>query len=114
MEFYTVETKVSDLEKLEELILEYRKEKEQKKKRILYLNLIQESLKLVKKIAMGMYPIPNNIPKEDLVQVGAVGVLRAIETYQVEERGSFKTYVSKFIKGEILHYLRDKANLVKT
>ena len=44
MEFYTVETKVSDLEKLEELILEYRKEKEQKKKRILYLNLIQESL----------------------------------------------------------------------
>ena len=37
-----------------------------------------------------MYPIPNTIPKEDLIQVGAVGVLRAIETYQVEERGSFK------------------------
>ena len=109
-----METKVSDLEKLEELILEYRKEVEPKKKRILYLNLIQESLKLVKKIAMGMYPIPNTIPKEDLIQVGAVGVLRAIETYQVEERGSFKTYVSKFIKGEILHYLRDKANIVKT
>ena len=35
-----METKVSDLEKLEELILEYRKEKEQKKKRILYLNLM--------------------------------------------------------------------------
>ena len=55
-----------------------------------------------------------NISKDDLIQVGAVGVLKAIETYEVNERGSFKTYVSKFIKGKILHYLRDKANIVKT
>ncbi len=92
--------KVSDLEKLEELILEYRKRsRTEKKKRILYLNLIQESLKLVKKLLWECTLPPNTIPKEDLIQVGAVGVLRAIETYQVEERGSFKTYVSKFIKG---------------
>lgn len=109
-----MKTKLSDLEKLEEMISEYRRESEQKKKRVLYLNLVQESLKLVKKIAMGMYPLPNTVSKDDLIQVGAVGVLRAIETYEVEERGSFKTYVSKFIKGEILHYLRDKASLVKT
>lgn len=49
-----------------------------------------------------------------MIQVGAVGVLKAIETYKPEERGSFKTYVSKVIKGKIFHYLRDKANLVKT
>ena len=63
---------------------------------------------------MAFYPLPNTISKDDLIQVGAVGVLNAIETYKVEERGSFKTYVSKVIKGKIFHYLRDKANLVKT
>lgn len=41
-------------------------------------------------------------------------MLKAVETYRIEERGSFKTYVSKVIKGKIFHYLRDKANLVKT
>lgn len=105
---------MSELEKLEDLILSYKEERDEKKKRILYLNLVQESLKLVKRIALGMYPLPSTISKDDLIQVGAVGVLKAIETYEVNERGSFKTYVSKFIKGKILHYLRDKANIVKT
>ncbi|MBD5403307.1 sigma-70 family RNA polymerase sigma factor [bacterium] len=109
-----MEAKISDLEKLEEIILEYKSEQDQKRKRILYLNLVQESLKLVKRIVLGMYPLPGSIAKDDLIQVGAVGVLKAIDTYEPEERGSFKTYVSKFIKGKILHYLRDKANLVKT
>lgn len=109
-----METKVSELEKLEILILDYRRENDVKKKHIAYLNLIEESLKLVKKIVLGMYPIPSTISKDDLIQVGAVGVLKAIETYEVEAKGSFKTYVSKVIKGKILHYLRDKASIVKT
>lgn len=108
------ESKVSELEKLEDLILEYKSETDVKKKHVVYLNLVQETLKLVKKIVMAFYPLPNTITKDDLIQVGAVGVLNAIETYRVEERGSFKTYVSKVIKGKIFHYLRDKANLVKT
>ncbi len=109
-----METKISDLEKLEELIIEYRKEDDVKKKHVAYLNLIEESLKLVKKIVLGMYPIPSTIAKDDLIQVGAVGVLKAIDTYEFEAKGSFKTYVSKVIKGKILHYLRDKASIVKT
>lgn len=109
-----METKLSDLEKLEDLILDYRKEKDTKKKHIAYLNLIEESLKLVKRIVLGMYPIPSTISKDDLIQVGAVGVLKAIETYEIEAKGSFKTYVSKVIRGKILHYLRDKASIVKT
>lgn len=109
-----METKLSDLEKLEDLILDYRNEKDKKKKHIAYLNLIEESLKLVKRIVLGMYPIPSTISKDDLIQVGAVGVLKAIETYEIEAKGSFKTYVSKVIRGKILHYLRDKASIVKT
>jgi RNA polymerase sigma factor (sigma-70 family) len=109
-----VKTKISELEKLEELILNYRNESDKKKKYVAYLNLIEESLKLVKRIVMGMYPIPNTIAKDDLIQVGAVGVLKAIETYDISIKGSFKTYVSKVIKGKVLHYLRDKASIVKT
>lgn len=108
-----METKVSDLEKLEELITEYRKEKDMKRKHIAYLNLIEESLKLVKKIVIGIYPIPGTITKDDLIQVGAVGLLKAIETYEVETKGSFKTYASRVVKGKILHYLRDKSNIIK-
>ena len=108
------DTKVSELEKLEELILDYKNETDVKKKHVVYLRSIQETLNLVKKIVMAFYPLPNTISKDDLIQVGAVGVLNAIETYRVEERGSFKTYVSKVIKGKIFHYLRDKANIVKT
>lgn len=107
------QTKVSDLEKLEELILIYQKESDMKKKHVAYLNLIEESLKLVKKIVQTFYPLPSTITKDDLIQVGAVGVLKAIEAYRAEERGSFKTYVSKVIRGKIFHYLRDKANIVK-
>ena len=106
--------KISELEKLEELILEYKNESDVKKKHVAYLRLIEETLKLVKKIDLSFYPFPGNISRDDLIQVGAVGVLKAIETYKPEERGSFKTYVSKVIKGKIFHYLRDKANLVKT
>jgi RNA polymerase sigma factor (sigma-70 family) len=106
-------TKISELEKLENLINEYKSEQDVKKKHVAYLHLIEETLKLVKKIVQTFYPLPVSIAKDDLIQVGAVGVLRAIETYKVEERGSFKTYVSKVIKGKIFHYLRDKANIVK-
>jgi len=109
-----METKISELEKLEEYIIGYKAEKDAKKKHILYLNLVYESLKLVKKIVSGMCSIPVNILRDDMVQVGALGMLKAIESYVPVEKGSFKTYATKYIKGRILQYLRDKVNLVKT
>lgn len=108
-----VEVKTSELEKLEDLISDFKKEKDSKKKHIIYLKLIEESLKLVKKIATGIGTFSGSVPKDDLIQVGAIGALKAIDTYETEERGSFKTYATKFIKGKILQYLRDKSNIVK-
>jgi len=108
------DTKISELEKLEQLMVEYRSESDMKRKHVVYLRLIEETLKLVKKIAASFYPLPVTISQDDLIQVGAVGVLKAIDTYELEERGSFKTYVSKVIKGKMLHYMRDKANIVRT
>ena len=108
-----MKSNISELEKLEEYIINYKKEADAKKKHILYLNLVEESLRLVKKIVSGMYALPANVLRDDLVQVGALGVLKAIESYTPTDKGSFKTYVSKFIKGRILQYLRDKISIVK-
>ncbi len=105
---------MTDIEQLEEKIYLFKHETNARKKHIFYLNLVEESLKLVNKIVSSVYPIPVTVSRDDLVQVGAIGVLKAIDTYEIKDKGSFKTYASKFIKGKILQYLRDKANLVKT
>lgn len=106
-------TKINDSEKLEDLIYSFKNETDNKKKHVIYLQLVEESLKLVKKIAHGVYTYSGVISRDDLIQVGAIGALKAIDTYHIEEKGSFKTYASKFIKGKILQFLRDKATLVK-
>ena len=102
-----------DIDQLEELICSYNSEKDLKKKHVTYLKLVEEALKLVNKIAASMYPITVSVAKEDLIQVGAIGLLKSISTYKVQDKGSFRAYASKFIKGKILQYLRDKANIVK-
>ena len=44
-----VELKTSELEKLEELISGFKNENDSKKRQVIYLHLVEESLKLVKK-----------------------------------------------------------------
>ena len=106
-------TKLTELEQLENLISEFKKEQDATKKHLIYLSLVEELLKLVKKVVFGFYSLPYMVTKDDLIQVGAIGALKSIDTYEHEARGSFKTYAVRNIKGQILHYLRDKANLVK-
>ena len=50
---------------------------------------------------------------EDLIQVGCVGLLKAIEHYSTKHKTNFKTYANYFITGEIRHYLRDKVAMVR-
>ena len=104
---------VDDLGLLENLITKYKTEIDPKKKQVLYLNLVSETLKLVKKIASGIHSLPSGVGNDDLVQVGALGVLKAIDSYKTEDKGSFKTYVTICIKGKILQFLRDKAYTIK-
>lgn len=101
-------------DKLEDLINLYNEELDIKRKQVIYLKLVSESLKLVNKIVLSFYPLPSSVTREDLAQVGAIGLLKSIPNYKIQDKGSFKTYTSKFIRGQILHFLRDKANLVKT
>src|SRR5215217_8044447 len=49
---------------------------------------------------------------EDLLQVGYVGMMKAINGYRLDSEAKFSSYAYSMIEGEIKHHLRDTA-LVK-
>jgi RNA polymerase sigma-B factor len=46
---------------------------------------------------------------EDLMQVGSIGLIRAIERFDMERGHAFSSFAVPYIRGEIQHYLRDKS-----
>ena len=46
---------------------------------------------------------------DDLLQVGSLGLIRAIERFDVSKGSAFSSFAIPYIKGEIQHYLRDKS-----
>ncbi|MEB3283850.1 MAG: sigma-70 family RNA polymerase sigma factor [Candidatus Sericytochromatia bacterium] len=50
---------------------------------------------------------------DDLAQVGAIGLLRAIDRCDPEQATNFRHYAAASITGEMRHYLRDLAPLVR-
>ncbi len=45
---------------------------------------------------------------EDLLQVGCLGLIRAIEKFEISKGHAFSSFAVPYIRGEIQHYLRDK------
>jgi RNA polymerase sigma-B factor len=50
---------------------------------------------------------------EDLIQVGSLGLLRAVERFEIGKGSAFSSFAIPYIRGEIQHYLRDKSSTVK-
>ncbi|MFM6245666.1 MAG: RNA polymerase sigma factor SigF [Dolichospermum sp.] len=50
---------------------------------------------------------------EDLLQVGCIGLIKAIEKFELSLGNAFSSYAMPYIRGEIQHYLRDKSVTVK-
>lgn len=46
---------------------------------------------------------------EDLLQVGSIGLIRAIERFDIQKGSAFSSFAIPYIRGEIQHYLRDKS-----
>lgn len=50
---------------------------------------------------------------EDLLQVGSIGLIRAIERFDLAKGHAFSSFAVPYIRGEIQHYLRDKSPSVR-
>ncbi len=52
-------------------------------------------------------------PFEDLEQCGYLGLITAIERFDPSQGYAFSSFAVPYIRGEILHFLRDRANPVR-
>lgn len=50
---------------------------------------------------------------EDLCQMGSIGCIKAIERFDPSSGNSFSSFAVPYIRGEILHFLRDHGSQVK-
>lgn len=53
------------------------------------------------------------MPREDLEQVAAMGLLKALERYEPDRNLRFVTYAVPTITGDLRNYLRDKGSMVR-
>jgi RNA polymerase sigma-B factor len=51
-------------------------------------------------------------PREDLVQVASIGVLKAIDRFDLARSSSLRAYAERMADGELRHHLRDRAPAV--
>lgn len=66
--------------------------------------LILHNLRLVSHIVRKYYGSSKN--QEDLVSVGSIGLVKAVDTFRVEDGNRFATYAAKCVQNEILMYFR--------
>lgn len=74
--------------------------------------LLKQHMDLVHRIARH-YSQSVQSHYDDLVQVGSIGLLRAIERFDPNRKTQFRTYASHLITSEIRHYLRDQVAVVR-
>jgi len=75
------------------------------------IKLIEHNLRLVVYIARKFENTGINI--EDLISIGTIGLIKAINTFNIDKNIKLATYASRCIENEILMYLR-KNNSAKT
>lgn len=52
-------------------------------------------------------------PYDDLMQIGYLGLIRAVERYNPHHGYAFSSFAIPYIRGEILHYLRDRGSTLR-
>ena len=67
-------------------------------------SLIEHNLRLVVYIAKKFEN--TNINIEDLISIGTIGLIKAVNTFKVDKKIKLATYASRCIENEILMYLR--------
>ena len=72
--------------------------------------LILHNLRLVSHIVRKYYSTAKNA--EDLVSIGSLGLVKAIDSFRVENGAKFTTYAAKCIQNEILMYFRAQKKMM--
>lgn len=98
---------------LDNMVETYQTTKDEKKKRYAHLKIVELSMLMVRKLVNSISQ-KTDLSKEDLIQVGALGLVKAIEFYNSEKNNKFLTYATHIVRGEIKHYLRDKGSIIRT
>lgn len=67
--------------------------------------LIEHNLRLVAHIVKKYYSITND--QEDLISIGTIGLIKAINTFSFDKKVKFSTYGAKCVENEILMHFRN-------
>ena len=88
------------------LDLIYRAQSENEKDSMVALeSIIEENIGLVRSIAFRFRDRGTDL--EDLIQIGTIGMIKAVRSFQFEREVAFSTYAVPLIMGEIKRHLRD-------
>ena len=71
--------------------------------------LIRHNLRLVAHVAKKYYAQPGD--QEDLISIGTIGLMKAVDTFDSDRRARFSTYASRCIENAILspaHFQMEK------
>ena len=90
-----------------ELFVRYRMESDEAARD----ELVEMYLNLVKYLASRFRN--RGEPVDDLVQVGTIGLIKAIDRFDIERAVEFTTYATPTIVGELKRYFRDKGWAIK-
>ncbi|MGA1047275.1 MAG: sigma-70 family RNA polymerase sigma factor [Minisyncoccia bacterium] len=74
--------------------------------------LVEQNMGLVYSVASKMQKTCST-PLDDLIQIGSMGLIQAIERYNPNKSEKLSSFALPFINGSILMYLRDKDKIIK-
>ena len=71
--------------------------------------LIERNLRLVAHVAKKYST--SNVDTDDLISIGSIGLIKGINSFNVDKGSKLSTYISRCIDNEILMYLRSTKKL---
>lgn len=93
----------TDAQELDNLWRSYKVSKDP----VIQNRLAEQYLPLVKSIAMGLSrKMGQNVDVDDMIADGSIGLIRAIDTFDIDRGFKFQTYATTVVRGAILNGMR--------
>lgn len=91
----------------ESLFREYRRTRDER----LCQEIVREYLPLVRRIVHRYRT--DGVDEDDLVQLGCLGLVKAIRTFDPGRGVKFATYACHHVRGQIVHHIRDRGGIIR-